>query len=153
MAGDEHDANRLQTRRSPGTGQGGLNPLCNMGWHRVSADVRWNSGYYFSRCERCGRDLVRTIYGRWHVPRGYRVVWQKAAPAGPLPSSLDRRAPGRQRPSNLPIQHVLDQLKDVRPETPASLDQAPPAPTPEIAPPATIEPATSGPSSAEPVAQ
>ena len=153
MAGEQHDVNRFQTGRSQVAGEGGLNPLCNMGWHRVSADVRWNSGYYFSRCERCGRDLVRTIYGRWHVPRGYRVVWQKAAPAGQLPSGLDRRAPMRQRPSNLPIQHVLDQLKDVRPETPVPIDQAPPGQPPAMAAPAAMEPAPSEPLPAEPVAQ
>jgi hypothetical protein len=132
-------------------GEGGVSPLCNMGWHRVSADVRWNSGYYFSRCQRCGRDLVRTIYGRWHVPRGYRVVWQPAAPAGSLPLGLDRRVPAKRRPSNLPIQHVLDQLKNVRPDTAAPLVQAPPAPPPAMAAPATAGLGSSEPWTAEPV--
>lgn len=134
-------------------GEGGVSPLCNMGWHRVSADVRWNSGYYFSRCQRCGRDLVRTIYGRWHVPRGYRVVWQPAAPAGSLPLGLDRRVPAGRRPSNLPIQHVLDQLKDVGRDTAAPLVQAPPAPAPAMTVPATAGPGPSKPWTAEPIIQ
>jgi hypothetical protein len=153
MASERPNVSRFpqKTWRSQVAGEGGVSPLCNLGWHRVSADVRWNSGYYFSRCERCGRDLVRTIYGRWHVPRGYRVVWQKAAPAHALPLGLDRRVPAKRRPSNLPIQHVLDQLRDVRPDTTAPLDQAPPALAPAMAAPATIEPAPAEPWAAEPV--
>lgn len=83
-----------------------MTPLCNLGWHRISLNVRWNRGYYFSRCERCGRDLIRTIYGRWHEPRGYRVVWQANAPSCPNPPP-----PSSGRRPSLPIQHVLDRLK------------------------------------------
>jgi hypothetical protein len=49
--------------------------FCDLGWHRPAGLPRWNDGYYFSRCGRCGRDLVRTAYQKWHVPQGYRVVW------------------------------------------------------------------------------
>lgn len=42
-----------------------MSPMCNMGVQ--DQPHRWNSGYHFSRCERCGRDFIRTIYGRWQA--------------------------------------------------------------------------------------
>ncbi len=54
--------------------------LCELGWHRPDQLARWNDGYYFSKCSRCGRDLVRTAYGSWQLPKGYRVVWQPKPP-------------------------------------------------------------------------
>lgn len=55
--------------------------LCELGWHRPRGIPRWNDGYYFAKCERCDRDLVRTAFGDWSVPTGYRVVWQPKPPA------------------------------------------------------------------------
>lgn len=54
--------------------------LCELGWHRPDQLARWNDGYYFSKCLRCERDLVRTAYGSWQLPKGYRVVWQPKPP-------------------------------------------------------------------------
>lgn len=55
--------------------------LCRLGRHRPRGKPRWNDGYYFATCERCGADLVRTAFERWHVPSGYRVVWSDRPPA------------------------------------------------------------------------
>lgn len=52
---------------------GGL--LCRLGRHDGDPHGRWNGGYCFTRCRRCGRDMVRSAFGEWHVPKGYRVVW------------------------------------------------------------------------------
>ena len=52
--------------------------FCSLGWHLPKRAARWNNGYYFTKCGRCGHDLVRTARGRWRVPQGHRVVW----PAG-----------------------------------------------------------------------
>jgi hypothetical protein len=57
-----------------------MNLLCSLGRHAPRAAPRWNDGYYFATCRRCGRDIVRTAYEGWHVPRGYRVVWAPAPP-------------------------------------------------------------------------
>lgn len=91
--------------------------LCELGWHQPSADARWNAGYYFTQCRRCGQDLVRTAYGRWRVPRGYRVVWQTEPPSSALPPRMESAAPhappGRRRPAvqrELPIREVLRYL-------------------------------------------
>ena len=54
--------------------------LCDLGWHRPDGLARWNDGYYFSKCSRCKRDLVRTAFGSWQVPKGFRVVWQQKPP-------------------------------------------------------------------------
>jgi hypothetical protein len=65
------------------TGEGvEMSLLCSLGLHRPEGVPRWNDGYYFTKCGRCGRDLVRTAYGRWDVPRGYRIVWQAQPPVG-----------------------------------------------------------------------
>jgi hypothetical protein len=56
--------------------------LCELGWHRADPLARWNHGYYFSKCGRCGRDLVRTAFAGWQVPHGFKVVWQAKPPAG-----------------------------------------------------------------------
>jgi hypothetical protein len=57
-----------------------MNLICSLGWHSPEPLPRWNDGYYFSRCRRCGCDLVRTAYEKWHVPDGYRVVWSVEPP-------------------------------------------------------------------------
>jgi hypothetical protein len=58
-----------------------VNLLCRLGRHRPRGIPRWNDGYYFATCEKCGADLVRTAFQRWHVPEGYRVVWSDRPPA------------------------------------------------------------------------
>lgn len=53
----------------------GLGSLrCRLGWHRPRGDGRWNHGYCFTFCERCGSDMVRSAFGEWHVPTGFKVV-------------------------------------------------------------------------------
>jgi len=49
---------------------------CQLGWHAPRKGARWNNGYYFTDCARCGADLVRTTFSGWEEPRGYRVVWR-----------------------------------------------------------------------------
>lgn len=62
--------------------------LCALGRHRPEPWPRWNAGYYFARCRRCGRDLVRTAYGDWGIPKGCRVVWQTTPPEKALTAYL-----------------------------------------------------------------
>ena len=56
--------------------------LCGLGVHRPAAGEVWNRGYWVTRCERCEADLVRTPSGRWHVPKGQKVVWRARKPRG-----------------------------------------------------------------------
>lgn len=54
--------------------------LCALGRHKAEPLPQWNNGYYFSRCKRCGLDLVRTAFEGWHLPQGSKVVWRAEAP-------------------------------------------------------------------------
>ena len=88
--------------------------FCDLGWHKPEPVARWNNGYYFTKCARCGEDLVRTAYGRWHAPRGYRVVWQAQPPANAAAAALvqERAAPAPTGATELPIQEVLRHLQN-----------------------------------------
>jgi len=96
--------------------------LCALGRHRAGRRVHWNDGFYFTSCRRCERDLVRTSYGRWHVPRGARVVWSPHRPANTVSASLvpERVAAvpsagaapvAAPQGEGLPIEEVLRHLK------------------------------------------
>lgn len=64
--------------------------LCAVGGHVAEAGATWNNGYAFSRCRRCEREIVRSLFGRWRLPpSGYRVVWRRALPL----ADDHRRAP------------------------------------------------------------
>jgi hypothetical protein len=52
--------------------------FCRLGRHRAKPMPKWNGGYYFSQCRRCGVDLIRACFGRWEEPDGFRVVWKPA---------------------------------------------------------------------------
>lgn len=54
--------------------------LCSLGFHVPDGIPRWNDGYYFASCRRCGRDIVRTAFEKWHEPVGYKVVWSAEPP-------------------------------------------------------------------------
>ena len=84
--------------------------FCGLGWHRPRPVARWNNGYYFTKCSRCGRDLVRTAYGGWHEPKGFRVVWQAEAPVDGSSARLVRKNGGSS--PELPIQEVLRHLQN-----------------------------------------
>jgi hypothetical protein len=50
--------------------------FCKLGKHSAEPSDRWNDGYYFTRCARCGIDLIKRSSDWRAVPRGYRVVWR-----------------------------------------------------------------------------
>lgn len=76
-----------------------MNLRCRLGFHAPFSAPRWNDGYYFGTCRRCGRDIIRTAYERWHVPQGYRVVWTETAPADRPQVGLTREAPPTPAPA------------------------------------------------------
>jgi hypothetical protein len=59
--------------------------LCRLGFHAPAPDAVWNKGFFFTACRRCGADLVRTPSGKWHRPRGRKVVWRPRSPRGRRP--------------------------------------------------------------------
>lgn len=84
-----------------------LHLLCQLGWHRAAPDEVWNQGYYFSRCERCGADIVRTPSGRWHVPAGHKVVWKPRKARGRKRPPSDAAADGSES-SSAPLEAASD---------------------------------------------
>lgn len=71
---------------------------CIAGRHTAAPGGVRNQGFDFSRCRRCGRDMVRTS-SRWRpVPRGFRVVWKRGPDQAVLSARqflLDLPATGR----------------------------------------------------------
>jgi hypothetical protein len=58
--------------------------LCRVLAHRIALPVSDNQGFAFSRCRRCGRDMIRSGGSQkssdWRkVPAGFRVVWSGGA--------------------------------------------------------------------------
>lgn len=53
-----------------------MSMLCRLGGHEAAEGEVWNQGYYFSRCRRCGRDMIRAGADWQVVPEGHRVVWK-----------------------------------------------------------------------------
>lgn len=84
--------------------------LCAFDRHTPSPEGLWNGGYCFTRCRRCGRDMVRSAFGEWHIPHAYRVVWRPPGdgPAhqlpgvAPPPPPREPRVVRDQRPAPLP---------------------------------------------------
>src|SRR3712207_1807022 len=74
--------------------------LCRLWRHAATPSEIWNAGLFFSRCRRCGHDMVRRPEQAWKpVPRGQHVVWRRATErnvAVILPKS-----PGRENLHNL----------------------------------------------------
>lgn len=66
--------------------------LCALGRHKAEPLPQWNNGYYFSRCKRCGLDLVRTAFEGWHLPQGSKVVWRAEAPRHARGNDVERDA-------------------------------------------------------------
>ena len=66
--------------------------LCALRGHVPAGDQIEHRGISFTRCRRCGSDLVRKR-GAWQaVPRGYRVVWRPAAFSAPAPAEVKHGA-------------------------------------------------------------
>lgn len=57
--------------------------LCRLERHAPAPYPRWNDGYYFTKCLRCGEDLVRVAGEHWRRPHGFRVVWSALPPQRP----------------------------------------------------------------------
>jgi hypothetical protein len=72
---------------------------CIAGRHDVApGEVRYQ-GFGFSRCRRCGRDMVRSARAWRIVPNGFRVVWRQGPPpraaSSPAQLRFDLPAAGR----------------------------------------------------------
>ena len=76
--------------------------LCAMGGHEAGPGEVYNGGYYFSRCRRCRRDMIRCGAAWQMVPSGHRVVWRSGRCQHSLEPDLSSVLPVLHREANLP---------------------------------------------------
>jgi hypothetical protein len=77
--------------------------LCAFGGHEAGPEEVYNSGYWFSRCRRCRRDMIRSG-GSWDViPRGHRVVWRSGRGSHSLATDFAHVLPVLHPAANLPM--------------------------------------------------
>ncbi len=68
--------------------------LCRIGRHSAAPGSRYNHGLTFSRCRRCGADLVRSDRDWELVPKGFRVVWKPVVRPAQVGLPMVRIRPG-----------------------------------------------------------
>ncbi|MFL6857489.1 MAG: hypothetical protein ACJ8EB_06215 [Allosphingosinicella sp.] len=77
--------------------------LCRIGGHEAASGETYNSGYWFSRCRRCRRDMLRAGGGWALVPPGHRVVWRAGAGDHSLATDFGHVLPIVHPAANLPM--------------------------------------------------
>lgn len=59
--------------------------VCIVRRHSAASNVISNAGHNFTRCTRCGADLLERD-GVWALaPKGFRIVWKVSSASSPLP--------------------------------------------------------------------
>ena len=76
--------------------------LCALGGHEAGPGEVYNGGYYFGRCRRCGRDMIRCGAAWQMVPAGHRDVWRSGRGRHSLEPDLSRVLPVLHLEANLP---------------------------------------------------
>jgi hypothetical protein len=76
--------------------------LCALGGHEAGSGEVYNGGYYFARCRRCERDMIRSGAAWQLVPSGHRVVWRSGRHQHSIDPTFAGVLPVLHRDSNLP---------------------------------------------------
>ncbi|HEX8307611.1 MAG TPA: hypothetical protein VF645_04255 [Allosphingosinicella sp.] len=76
--------------------------LCALGGHEAGRGEVYNGGYYFARCRRCERDMIRSGSAWQMVPSGHRVVWRSGRHQHSVEPSFAGVLPVLHREANLP---------------------------------------------------
>ena len=76
--------------------------LCALGGHEAGSGEVYNGGYYFARCRRCERDMIRSGAAWQMVPSGHRVVWRAGRHQHSVEPSFAGVLPILHREANLP---------------------------------------------------
>jgi hypothetical protein len=77
--------------------------FCAIGGHEAAAGEVYNSGYWFSSCRRCGRDMIRTGASWEMVPQGHRVVWRPGSGCHSIATDFAHVLPVVHPAANLPM--------------------------------------------------
>lgn len=70
-----------------------MGATCWLLGHKAGDTGLWNEGYFFSRCRRCGCDLIRTSDQWSPLPYGFRVVWRSGLHRHAIASDFRRNLP------------------------------------------------------------
>ena len=76
---------------------------CLVGLHAPLPPAAANQGFQFSRCRRCGCDMVRAGKSWRRVPKGFRVVWK---PRDEVVSAASPKAAAVPAPPRMPARTV-----------------------------------------------
>jgi hypothetical protein len=76
--------------------------LCALGGHEAGSGEVYNGGYYFARCRRCERDMIRSGASWQLVPSGHRVVWRSGRHQHSIDPTFAGVLPVLHREANLP---------------------------------------------------
>ena len=76
--------------------------ICALGGHEAGPGEVYNGGYYFARCRRCERDMIRCGAAWQMVPSGHRVVWRSGRHQHSLEPDFAGALPVLHREANLP---------------------------------------------------
>ncbi|HEY0113031.1 MAG TPA: hypothetical protein VGB59_07735 [Allosphingosinicella sp.] len=76
--------------------------LCALGGHEAGSGEIYNGGYYFSRCRRCERDMIRCGAAWQTVPNGHKVVWKSGRHHHSVEPDYAGALPVLHREANLP---------------------------------------------------
>lgn len=77
--------------------------ICSLGGHEAEAREVYNCGYHFSRCRRCGTDMIRAGASWSLVPEGHRVVWKAGRQHHSIEPDFSRVLPVLLPGANLPM--------------------------------------------------
>lgn len=76
--------------------------VCALAGHSADRQEAYNSGFHFSRCRRCRRDMIRSS-GDWEaVPDGHRVAWKSGRQSHSIDPDYARVLPILHPQANLP---------------------------------------------------
>jgi hypothetical protein len=78
--------------------------ICAIGCHEAAPREVYNCGYHFSRCRRCGRDMIRAGAAWSMVPAGHRVVWKAGRQNHSLTPDFAHALPVLLRTAQLPAE-------------------------------------------------
>ena len=76
--------------------------MCAIGCHEAAPREVYNCGYHFSRCRRCGRDMIRAGAAWSLVPQGHKVVWKAGRQYHSVEPSFAHALPVLLRSAKLP---------------------------------------------------
>jgi hypothetical protein len=84
---------------------------CIIGNHSPLPKAVRNQGFTFSRCRRCGDDMIRSGRAWRRVPKGFRVVWRAQPAPTHAAAPRDLTVPAQKRARFNPAAGLIDLIR------------------------------------------